>query len=111
MNKKQSVMAAGILAVLCCLFCSMCAGVLLARYFAASQKRILTEVTAGLVEAYPQEEKEIMLLVKKGLQPVAREAEKTADYLSAYGYRLSDFASGYLKRSIGTAFVLSLIHI
>ena len=54
MNKKQSVMAAGILAVLCCLFCSMCAGVLLARYFAASQKRILTEVTAGLVEAYPQ---------------------------------------------------------
>lgn len=45
MNKKQSVMAAGILAVLCCLFCSMCAGVLLARYFAASQKRILTEVT------------------------------------------------------------------
>lgn len=76
MNKKQSVMAAGILAVLCCLFCSMCAGVLLARYFAASQKRILTEVTAGLVEAYPQEEKEIMLLVKKGLQPVAREAEK-----------------------------------
>ena len=54
MNKKQSVMAAGILAVLCCLFCSMCVGVLLARYFAASQKRILTEVTAGLVEAYPQ---------------------------------------------------------
>ena len=105
MNKKQSVMAAGILAVLCCLFCSMCAGVLLARYFAASQKRILTEVTAGLVEAYPQEEKEIMLLVKKGLQPAAREAEKTADYLSAYGYRLSDFTSGYLKRSIGTAFV------
>ena len=104
MNKKQSVMAAGILVVLCCLFCSMCAGVLLARYFAASQKRILTEVTAGLVEAYPQEEKEIMLLVKKGLQPAAREAEKTADYLSAYGYRLSDFASGYLKRSIGAAF-------
>lgn len=56
MNKKQSVMAAGILAVLCCLFSSMCVGVLLARYFAASQKRILTEVTAGLVEAYPQEE-------------------------------------------------------
>lgn len=104
MNRKQSVIAAGMLAVLCCLFCSMCAGVVLARYFAASQKRILTEITAGLVEAYPQEEMEIMLLVKKGLQPVVRGEEKTADYLSAYGYRLSDFSSGYLRRATGTAF-------
>lgn len=104
MNRKQTVIAAGMLVVLCCLFYSMCAGVVLARYFAASQKRILTEITAGLVEAYPQEEMEIMLLVKKGLQPAVRGEEKTADYLSAYGYRRSDFSSGYLRRATGTAF-------
>lgn len=94
MGKKQRKLGFGII-----LISALALGLLImtlgAFHYADGQYRILSNLAEKMITQYPEEEENIIALIKENsgmYQPVTQEGEH---YLSVYGYEASDFISTY----------------
>lgn len=99
MEKKDNKL--GLIILLICVFISaltvMVVGVL---HYADSQYCILSNLTQQLISKYPNDEQNIIRMIKENSDIYHSVPIDTNNYLSLYGYEVQDFAKGYIKKMI-----------
>lgn len=101
MRKNYTVIFIAVI-LMSCLLSGTFAGVLLANSYARGQYRILSGLAGQMIKKYPEDEQEIIKLIKDNKN------NSNPDYLSSYGFQAKDFASQYRNQSILIAVICTL---
>lgn len=69
-------------------------------YYADNQYRILSNLTQHLINKYPEDEHNIIKLIKDNIDIYDSIKAQGGEYLPKYGYEPQDFVNGYIIRMI-----------
>lgn len=99
MEKKDVKLALSIL-----LICALLSGLIVmlggVLHYADSQYWILSNITQQLISKYPNDEQNIIRLIKENSDIYHNVHIDSDNYLSLYGYEVQDFAKGYVKKMV-----------
>ena len=108
MGKKDIRLGSGII-LIGALLSGLLAAIAGALYYAGSQYGILSNLSRQLISKYPNDEQNIIRLIKENSGLYSAVENNKDNYLTLYGYEVLDFANGYFKKMLPAAVIVTCL--